>query len=538
MKRFIRILALLCCITLLCSCAAKESKTSGYRYEQELNIIDDNYRTYYEVFVYSFCDSNGDGIGDINGLTSKLDYIADMGFNGIWLMPIMPSTTYHKYDVVDYYNIDPQYGTLEDFKTFMSECNERGIKVIIDLVINHSSNKNPWFQLALDGLRMKKGLEPTLSESKDKDLSKYIEYYNFVEGKPNSGKYHYSGVDNWYYEGAFVDFMPDLNLSNENLRREIEGIIDYWLDLGVGGFRLDAAKEFFNQDIEKNTEVLEWVTDYVKGKSEDHYLVAEVWDSFSVYSKYYNSEIDSIFNFAFAEYDGRIVKTLNYTGERYSGKAFGEMMIQMQDMLEEVYPGVIDASFFTNHDTARGAGYFQYDEGKTKLAMGMNLLMSGTSFVYYGEEIGMSGSGIDENKRAPMVWSSTDTKGITVGPPNMETVEHNFPSVEEQLKDELSILNYVKRAVRLRNENPGIARGKISYLEEVTDMDLCAIEKAYDNSSIYIIYNFSEEAKEVTLSRETYGYSDIRGYLSVDENKVTIEGDTITIPSYGIVILK
>lgn len=538
MKKFIGLMALFCCVLLLNGCGEKEEKKLEYEYEQELNIIDDNYRTYYEVFVYSFCDSDGNGIGDLNGLTSKLDYIADMGFNGIWLMPIMPSTTYHKYDVVDYYDIDAQYGTLEDFENFISECNKRNIKVIIDLVINHSSNYNQWFQLALEGLRVREGYEPIYEKNKDKDLEKYIDYYTFVDGKPSSGEYHYSGVGNWYYEGAFVDFMPDLNLSNQELRSDMEDIIDYWLELGVEGFRLDAAKEFFNQDIDKNTEVLEWVTDYVKGKSKDYYLVAEVWDSFSVYSKYYNSGIDSIFNFAFADYEGRIVKTLNYTGDRYSGKAFGETMIQMQDMLSEIYEGAIDASFFTNHDTARGAGFFQYDEGKTKLAAGMNLLMSGTSFVYYGEEIGMSGSGRDENKRAPMVWSTTDPDGMTIGPADMETVEHHFQSVEDQEKDRLSILNYVKRAVRLRNENPEIARGKISYLEEITDVDLCAIKKTYEDSTIYIIYNFSEEAKEVCLSKDVYGYSDIRGYLSVDESKVTIEGDKITIPSYGIVILK
>lgn len=117
----------------------------GYKYEQELNIIDDNYRNYYEIFVYSFCDSNGDGIGDLKGVTSKLDYIKDMGFNGIWLMPIMPSTTYHKYDVTDYCAIDPQYGTMDDFDELVAECNKRGIKLILDLVMNHSSAKHPWF---------------------------------------------------------------------------------------------------------------------------------------------------------------------------------------------------------------------------------------------------------------------------------------------------------------------------------------------------------------------------------------------------------
>lgn len=116
-----------------------------YEYEQELNIIDDNYRNYYEIFVYSFYDSDGDGIGDLNGVIEKLDYVQEMGFNGIWLMPVMPSTTYHKYDVTDYYGIEPEYGTMEDFERLVEECHKRDIRLIIDFVMNHSSSKHPWF---------------------------------------------------------------------------------------------------------------------------------------------------------------------------------------------------------------------------------------------------------------------------------------------------------------------------------------------------------------------------------------------------------
>ena len=137
-----------------------------------LNVIEDNYRTYYEVFVYSFCDSDGDGIGDIPGLISKLDYIndgddatdTDLGCNGIWLMPVNPSPTYHKYDVADYYGIDEQYGTLEDFKELLAECDKRGIKVIMDLVLNHSSSQNPWFQEAYSYLQQLDGKEPSVEE--------------------------------------------------------------------------------------------------------------------------------------------------------------------------------------------------------------------------------------------------------------------------------------------------------------------------------------------------------------------------------------
>lgn len=185
MKSLYKVISLLIAL-----CIALTGCSQSYKYEQKLNIIEDNYRTYYEVFVYSFYDSNGDGIGDIKGLTSKLDYIKDLGFNGIWLMPIMPSTTYHKYDVIDYYNIDSQYGSLNDFKELIKECNKRSIKVIIDLVINHTSTKNEWFQSAVN----------SLAEGKQ---NKYTNYYNFSETKNSSGKYYPTGTGKGYYEAVF-----------------------------------------------------------------------------------------------------------------------------------------------------------------------------------------------------------------------------------------------------------------------------------------------------------------------------------------------
>lgn len=235
-------------------------EAGGYKYRQELNIIDDNYRTYYEVFLYSFYDSNGDGIGDINGLIKKLDYINDgnpdsdtsLGFNGIWLMPVMPAASYHKYDITDYYNIDPQYGTLDDFKRLVDECNKRGIKLIIDLVINHTSNKHPWFVSALKSLNIEPcGRETCIYEDLCREHNPYVNYYNFVQGKPDRNDYYYTGIGDWYYEGVFGQDMPDLNLSDENLRRDIENIMHYWLDLGVGGFRLDAALHYFSDNTEK-----------------------------------------------------------------------------------------------------------------------------------------------------------------------------------------------------------------------------------------------------------------------------------------------
>ena len=196
---------------------------------------DDNYRTFYEIFVYSFCDSDGDGIGDLKGVISKLDYLEQLGINGIWFMPIHPSQSYHKYDVRDYYEIDPQYGTMADFEALMAECRKRDIHVITDLVLNHTGNDHIWFTTACEYLKdLPAGAEPSAEECK------YVDYYSFAR-EPGNGWHAIEGSE-WYYEGMFSPHMPDLRLENENVRSDIRDIMQFWFDKGGSGFRLEAAK--------------------------------------------------------------------------------------------------------------------------------------------------------------------------------------------------------------------------------------------------------------------------------------------------------
>ncbi len=506
----------------------------------ELHIPEDNYRTYYEVFLYSFYDSDGDGIGDINGLISKLDYLndnnpntdADLGINGIWLMPIMPSDTYHKYDVNDYYDIDPSYGTLEDFKTLLRECEARGIKVIIDFIFNHTSDEHPWFIEATDYLKnLPEGKEPDSKECP------YVDYYNFEKGKAERSTYYRVGMTDWYYEAVFWNEMPDLNLNSNAVREEIERIASFWLELSVGGFRLDAAKEYFTGSPEKNIEVLSWFTNYCKEKNPDCYLVAEVWDSFGTIASYYESGIDSIFNYAYGDSVGKITSAVKTAGLGKAGYNLASNMVQVQTIFESKNPNYIDASFVSNHDNNRAAAYVSYEEDKVKLLGGINIFMSGSSFLYYGEEIGLSGVGKDENKRAPMLWSDTDKTGITIGPPGMERQEQYFPAMDTQSKDTSSILNYYKKAIRLRNENPEIARGKIEMIP-VSDQNIAAVKKTYDGSSILVLYNLSPEEKQITLSQKDYPYESIRGALTTTAKQPVLEGELVTLPAYAIVILQ
>ncbi len=511
-----------------------------YNYQQELQLQNDAYRNVYEIFVYSFYDSDGDGIGDLNGVTEKLDYINDgnpgegddLEMDAIWLMPIMPSTTYHKYDVTDYYDIDPEYGTLEDFQTLLEEAHARGIEIYIDFVFNHTSAKHPWFQAAVEYLEsLPEGEEPDLEECP------YVGYYYFTQDS-DSPSYYQAGNSSWYYEGVFWDQMPDLNLDNPLVREEIEKAAKYWLDMGVDGFRLDAAKEYFSGDTGKNTEVLQWFSDYVTSVKEDAYLVAEVWDTSTAISNYYQSGIQSIFNFPVAQYNGLIVSAVRKLGTT-TGKSFVTGLLSLYDMYSASNSSFMDAPFVSNHDTTRISAQCVNNLDQMKMSAGVLLTMSGSPYVYYGEEIGMNSQGSkDENKRLPMQWSATDLSGMTDGPEDADEVEQTFAPLDEQMKDPLSLYNYYKSAIRLRNENPELARGTTTAVESLLSKNIGALQKTWEDSTIYVVYNFSAEASTVDLTGSGLESTAIRGYLSVDGTEVTLEGSTLEIPAYGIVILK
>lgn len=534
MKKRLQALLLAVCLAvgiLFAGCDYQVGNTAN----EELHIIDDKYRTYYEVFLYSYYDSDGDGIGDIQGLIQKLDYIndgddstdTDLGCNGIWLMPIMPSTTYHKYDVTDYKEIDPEYGTLEDFEELMAACHERGINVIIDFVMNHTSSKHPWFKQACAYIESLDGAEPS-----EEDCP-YFGYYNFTKEK-NSGSYYQVGETEWYYEAPFWSEMPDLNLRNEAVRAEFGEIADFWLDLGADGFRLDAAKEYFSDLTDSNVEVLTWFNDMVKSKKEDAYIVAEVWSDLDTYAKYYASGIDSCFDFSFASTDGIIANTV----KKISGaSSYGKKLVSLQEVLSQYNENYIDAPFYTNHDLGRSAGYYAGDnsESQTKIAGAMNLMMSGAAFVYYGEEIGMKGAGKDENKRAPMQWSaSADADGMCDGPADMDEVKMKYGSLEEQQESPASIYNYYKKAIKLRNIYPSIARGTVTFLEDLSDEDICAITKEYEEETITIIFNISENEKTVNVADDLK----LSNMLLVGEEEAVLEKGALTLPAYSIAIFQ
>ena len=490
---------------------------------------DDNYRTWYEIFVYSFCDTNGDGIGDLNGVISKLDYLQELGITGIWLMPINPSNSYHKYDVYDYFDIDPQYGTMRDFENLLAECESRGIKVIMDLVINHSSNQHEWFSVTAEYLRgLSADEEPSVEDCE------YYGYYNWSKEKLPG--YSRLGGTDYYYECQFSNGMPDLNLGNETLRAELTKVMRYWLDMGVSGFRVDAAKEFYTGSVDKNVEVLNWMYTTASSIKEDVYMVAEVWEGFGALTKYQESGFPSLFNFPFADSGGKIITTIRNMGNGNLVPTYANALQAVHESYSAQNPNYIDAPFLSNHDMGRIFGFASGEEHKIKLAGAMNILMSGSCFIYYGEEIAMPGSGNDPSKRAPMYWNELRNDGTTTPPPSCTLpAEYPFGSLEDQMDDPDSIYNFYREVIAVRNALPVIARGVTTAEEALNVGCISAQRKTWNDQECIILMNINTEAAEVDLS--AYADWNLAVSLSVDGEPNVLEGTTLSMAACGIAIL-
>ncbi len=528
MKKIISILLLTCLLVSAISLTSCNQTDEPEREdEQKLNIIDDNYRNWYEIFVYSFYDSDNDGVGDINGVTEKLDYIKEMGFNGIWLMPVHPSPTYHKYDVKDYYAIDPEYGTLEDFKKLVDEAHKRDINVIMDLVVNHSASAHPWFIEACDYIR-----------ENGKPGGEYGEYYNF--STTNMSGYSAVSGTPYFYESRFWSGMPDLNLDSEALRSEIFNIMKYWMqEYGVDGFRLDAVTSYYTGNVPKNVEFLNWLNTEAKKINPDCYIVGEAWEGtdFQINS-YYESGVDSFFLFTGAMAEGQIASTVRFQ----SGKSLGTWM----EKLQSTYTKGILAPFLANHDNMR-PGSFMADDESLKMVAGILSMMNGSIFVYYGEEIGMiskGGANSDPAKRIAMKWEEKFIhKGYCVTSPDGTPVSADsyiYPSVAEQQTDEKSILNYYKQAMKLRNMFPSIARGTVENIPIEDNGYLCVIRKTYNDEKITIIYNLDSYEQTLEISGSMLGSGQVVGelYASNDNAVVIVEEGSVKLPPYSIVIFK
>lgn len=501
--------------------------------------MDDNYRSYYEIFVGSFADSNGDGTGDLKGIENKISYIKDLGFRGIWLTPIFSSPSYHKYNTSDYFNIDSSFGTLEDLKSLVKTCHENNIKIILDLAINHSSRRNSMYAKAVAAYAYKKdeatNYEKSLLEGlSSTEIDEYASLYSFSDnGESTSVTYRrvsYPQLHNFFVEANFDEDMPEFNFDSEMAQNYFKSIIDYYMsdEIGVDGFRLDAVKYYYMNNDTKNCEALNKINSYIKSNNKNGYVVAENWSSQNIIDDYYKiTDLDSYFYFPGQGSTGFIAKVLNYVGQASSFLNGQTSMIQGSGEN-------IPAPFIDNHDTTR---ITKSDLTDAKFLYGCFSTLTGNTFTYYGDEVGIkqnsSANDSDPSKRTHMPWG--DSKIECNDPESGIEAESIFGTVSKQLKDGNSLVNFVKQANNIRLAYPTIVKGTITNSNISSENSILTIDKSIDNDSIRIVYNFDHNG------RKTYSISDsyntILAELDGSKEKVKKSGNEISIPPMSILFL-
>jgi len=434
----------------------------------------------YEVFVRSFYDSDGDGIGDLNGLIAKLDYIndgnpaskRDLGASCIWLMPIAQSPSYHGYDVSDYYRVEPVYGTNEDFKHLVAEAHRRGIKVLVDMVLNHSSSEHPYFQAALHDT-----------------TSPYRTWYRFApsplgKGPHGGDDWHRSPVRDEYYYGVFWSGMPDLNYETPAVRDEAKKIATFWLqNMGVDGFRLDAVPYLVEEGnclmgCPGTHAFLHEYAAHIRSVKPDAYTVGEAWGNIDKMMPYYPDQLTSYFGFELADSLLSVVRT---------GSAAGLLpgFLRLQDTL----PPYRWSPFLSNHDQTRVMTALGGDLSRARIAATLLLTLPGLPFIYYGEEIGMTGDKPDPRIRTPMQWGGSPRSGVgftTATPWEAPQPDSMTTSVALEDADPGSLLNLYRRLIHLRRENQALATGTLVPLTPNNPQVAAYLRRAGDHAVLVV----------------------------------------------------
>jgi glycosidase len=487
----------------------------------------------YEVFVRSFRDSDADGSGDLGGLMEKLDYLndgnpatdTDLAVDAIWLMPIQPSPSYHGYDVTDYDGVNPQYGTLAQMDRLIAACHERGIKVVLDFVPNHTSSQHPWF---LDSAS-----SPTSSRR---------DWYLWSGTNPgwtqpfgSASAWHDAGNGRAWYYGVFWSGMPDLNWRNPAVRAEMDAIASRWLARGVDGFRLDAVRYLaedgagLQQDRPDTHAYLAKWSAHVRAANPQAMLVGEAWADTATIATYVGSAGDGdlplFFNFPLAE---AVVNGVSTRSARAVAAA-------LDSVARSYRAGAADAPFLTNHDQERVASRLGADPAKLKLAASILLTLQGTPTIYYGEEIGMRNGtcSSDECKRAPMAWDGTPRAGFTTGVPwSPHAPGTATANVASQTHDPSSLLSRYRQLIRVRKASPALSRGGTRRLSTEDANVLSYLRTEAGGETVLAAHNFG--ASGATLRIALPGTS-TDTLLADPGASVVLESDawSLSLPSYG-----
>jgi glycosidase len=478
---------------------------------------------YYEIFVRSFADSNGDGSGDLNGITARLDYLKWLGVSGLWLTPIYPSPTYHGYDVTNYFAINPQFGTMADFHRLLREAHARGIKVLIDMVLNHTSDRNPWFQQALDPRSPYHGWYTWAGRGTDLAAASSL-------GTP---AWHRHGAQ--YYLGDFSGDMPDLNYDNPAVRREMITVGRFWLAQGVDGFRLDATTQIyidFKSDIGSSRALhknIAWWRQYhaaLRAADPRVFLLGEVPADTEAQAAPYYRGLNSVFDFPLA-------KVLVAAAAAETSPDLGSYVMRAWRIFQQnAGEPIVDSPFIGNHDRDRVLDQLRGNTSHMRMAAAMLLTLPGDPFVYYGEEIGMHGIKPDESIREPMRW---DRRAGQAGETRWEPAPDNaLPglSVTAERTDPRSLLNFYRHLIQWRIELPALRDGAIA-AHPADGGAISAYTRTDDAQRLLVIHNLSGTARSVRLPNASF-HTVIRSTRS----DIRLDGRDLSLPAYCTAILQ
>jgi glycosidase len=446
---------------------------------------------FYELTVRSFFDSNGDGIGDFIGLIEKLDYLndgdpnttTDLGVTGIWLLPIFASPSQHGYDVTDYYAVNPHYGTMDDFRRLVDEAHRRGIRVIIDLVINHTSNQHPWF-----------------IQSQEVN-SPYRDWYVWADVDPG-----WKGVWNnqvWYplnggyYYAYFWEGMPDLNYTNPDVTAEMKNVTRFWLEeIGIDGFRLDAIGSL----IEEGSVIVEtkashdWFADffqYYKGIKSTAMTIGEIWQEDAVVAPWVvNKQVDLAFDF---DLSAAMLASVN--------EGNSTRIIEMLKSGTSLFPKGQYGIFLTNHDMKRTINQLGGSLEKAKAAASLYFALPGVPFVYYGEEIGLFGEPPFEIDLHVMQWSDEKYAGFSQAKPSTP-LDTSYPSynVDGETDDPNSLLSHYRTLISLRNNHPALRTGELILLSTNNHGIFACLRKTSEETILVIVNLTNTTIRDYKLS--------------------------------------
>jgi alpha-glucosidase len=555
----IAILLVLFCISWLTASSQTSSRSvdaEGHQWWQ--------HAVFYEIYPRSFADSNNDGVGDLKGITSKLDYLKDLGVDAIWISPCFPSPQVDfGYDVSDYENIDPMYGTLADFDMLTSEAQKRGIHVILDFVVNHTSDQHQWFL-----------------DSKSSRTSAHRDWYIWRDGKgpgqpPNNWASTFGGsawkfdpTTNQYYYHYFYAEQPDLNWRNPAVKDAMFDVTRWWYKRGVAGFRLDAVDTLFEDPTLRDNPIQK------PGKN-------AFGDPFE--EKKYNTKLPEVHDVLrglrqVADEHNAVLIGETWTADvaelnQYYGKGNNELQLPMDflfTMVNKLSPAefrkqiaAVDAAsgwptfVISNHDIVRS--YDRYGDGKhndqiAKLMAALYLTLRGTPIMYYGEEIGMKTTpptrqedvkdpigrtGWPKEKgrdgeRTPMQWNSSENAGFTKGtpwlpvPPTYKT--HN---VADESKNSDSVLEFYKKVLKLRHTNQALLEGSYKAINE-DDANVLSYLRTYKDQTVVVVLNMSDSPQKLNLDLKRNGFASANFLLSTARS--TAKGEEVRLEPYGIFI--